>query len=498
MKNKAHLILEFGERSIKICECSVSGRRVRIDSLQTREFSHDITLADIEAAAGKLIKGGYEKIIISLPRVFFMIRFLQLPSQNRQEIERMLAFQLSKIIPSSPQEVCYSFSFLTIEKAGDFNRRLSSLGHKSIPAPLAEETVREHAPLAAPPGGKDGFSEVVVFLVPDKKIAPHLEFIKKHKITPALITMSSYGLYKWWQRQKNVVIEGVFHPALIIDIDKYHADFLVIEKKTLIFSRSFFYSDEAELLEGINHSLVIFEKKFGKQGFSGVAFTGNEKRNVSDKSGLGSPVFIDFKENFSFKQGLLDKLKISDFSYASILGLATENEFSSFDFSPEFVRRRRNTFRNKRNFLGIITVILEIIIICGLLLFNHINRQEKELKFLDGKLKTVKTEAKELDALSDNLTILQNELAKKISFSEIIFQSISALPEDVQLSLFDFQEDGDFSIKGYAGNESGVFLFASSLSKAGAFRDVRVKYTTKIKRKEKTYSEFLIEGRFNK
>lgn len=453
---KTFLILEIDDKLIKVCQVDRSRKKTIISHISAVEFPQKAADKEIEEFLAKLPKQACDKVLISFSRTFFLIRFLDLPSQSREEISRMLPFQLAKVVPYPLNVVVYDFSVLEV---------------------------------------KEGVSKVVVFLIQEKKAAHFLEVINKSGITPQIVTISSWGVYNWFNHEKSYFEEKINWPVVLVDIDKYSAELLAVNENNILFSRAFYYSDDESLFEGVNQSLDIFEKTFGGHEFGRVIFTGNKKEIILDKFSVQNSIFISQGEKFFIENEAADYLKESNFSFASIMGLSAvkDKDLLKFDFSPAYLKGKRQFSLDKQKYLKTAVLLLEVILICGLLFFRVIFDKYAYLKFLNSKLKEVKPRAEELNKIKRQLKIIE-KFNKDTYFSDVIEGVMSFLPQGVQLTLLDFQENGYFSMKGYARDYSSVSDIKSALSKLDFLKDVKVNYVAKTKQQNMDMVEFYIYG----
>lgn len=459
MKSKKTVLLELGRRFIKVCQVFVVKKRNVIDHLEVFDFSRDITTQDLEEVCSRYAQTPHDEILFSLPRSYFLLRFLELPSEDTRELKRMAPFQLAKITPHPLEEGLYDFS-------------------------LAQS--------------KKGFSKLIVFLIQQKKAAVLLEFLEKKKLTPLGITISSWGLFRWIEFERNFFKVQPDSSLVVIDIDRYSAEFLVLNNEKILFSRSFLYAQDAELLQEINHSLRIFEKEFGKQKFAQVILTGNNKEHIMQRVDLGPVRFIPFGEHFSVPKEVHSGDAGVGFSFASLLGLSVNRKLVQFDFSPGHVKEKRERVQKKKQWLQVMFAGIELIALCGIFLFKYSYDKYAYLKFLDSKVKEITVEAEELDEISDQLKVFEKRFKNKVSFAELLYRLVSVLPPHTQLTLLDVQTNGEFSLKGNAENVSDVFEVATHLNRVNLFSDVKVRYASKVKRQEKTIIEFFVSGRVRK
>lgn len=460
MKSKRNLILEVGEKTIKVCQVRVSRRGRVIDFLKVWEFPSAITPKDIEGTFLKYARTRYAHVVFSLSRQFFLVRSLELPSHEREEIKKMIPFQLAKKLPCPLEEIVYNFSLQA--------------------------------------NVKKGTSSVTIYLITEKKIQQLLGFLEKNRAVFSTITMTSWGLKNWIDFETEFSKPELASPVLLIDSDKDHLEMAVMDRENLIFSRAFFYANDEECQAGLTQSLKILEKEFGKIDFSSIVFTGNRKENVLTMGNLKRGIFIPCAEHFPITKKMRALPGIQEgeedaFSFASLLGLALEKNYSRFDFSPQFLKEKRRGRAKKKRFLDIMVVTLEIIFLSGLLLFKYSFDQSAHVRVLNSKLETIREEARELDKAEQKLKILDQRLGRH-SLSAILHDLISSVPEQARLTLLDFRDNGEFSLKGYAGDIAHVFVMVNQLNDSPLLSDVKIKFASKVKRRNQEMVEFYVYG----
>ncbi len=457
MKSKKSLILEIGSKYIKVCGITGGKGKPRLNSFDVTEYKDELTSQDLEEALSKCAKKKYARLVVSLPRSFFLIKFISLPSENKEEIEKMFYFQLPKILPYSVDEVIYDFVVA---------------------------------------GGKEGFSKIVVFIIQKKKIKHLLEFFSKNKIAPDIVTISSQGLEDWYSYQsKKLKKPDDAKPVMLVDMDKPSAEFLVIDRDKMVFSRSFSGATSQEFVSGVSQSLKIFEREFGKKSFSRVIFTGNHHPALMERVQVASTEYKNSTEKFVVDKKISKTISEKGYSVASVLGLALQKSDKRLDFSFDFLQKRRRDLEKRNKFAGYAVVGIEIILICGLFLFKYVFEKYQHLEYLNSKLSKVKVEAEELEEVTDKLKIINSEFSSQGLLSEFLYNIILPMPQSTKLTLLDFDRSGDFYLKGYTGQMSDVFDIVSSLNKNNAFEDAKIKSASKAKENNRPVIKFYIYGK---
>ena len=98
MKNEKIAIMEVSDRLIKVCQVTGSKKIRIVDFLDVYEIPEEISSEKMSEFFSGLPQAKRTKLVLSLSRRMFLMRYLTLPSQEKQEIKTMLPFQLGKIV----------------------------------------------------------------------------------------------------------------------------------------------------------------------------------------------------------------------------------------------------------------------------------------------------------------------------------------------------------------------------------------------------------------
>ncbi|MFH1504400.1 MAG: hypothetical protein ABIH08_03305 [Candidatus Omnitrophota bacterium] len=456
MKSERVLVLEIGERLIKVCGAVISKKEKKIEALEVFEFFEGPAFWEIEAVFLKFKKLKYEKIIILLSRSSFLIKYMELPSSDLLEARKMLPFQLKKKAFYLPEDAAYDYSIVQTKK---------------------------------------NYSKALIFIIQQKRIANILELIKKYKITPKVMTINSWGLLNRFISREEVWEGKTASFFILVDIDKDMAQFLAVDRQGLVFSRAFSHQNEEDILKGVNQSAGIFKEEFPNIEFKKMIFTGLKKEAVFKSIKGVEAVFADSLDSFVLTRGVRSGKELDDFSFAACLGVCCIKNSPKFDFLPEFLKKKKADKKRRKKYLKAFFIAAEIVLLFSIFTFKYISDRYLCLNYLNSALEEISAEAKELEGLSNKLKILKEEPGDRAYFSEAVYNLIMSLPQGAQLTFTDFKDNGEFAIKGYAQNNTQVFSIKSSLNSSGSLKDVQIKYAAKIKQDDETLVEFYIYGK---
>ena len=466
MKYKEVIVVEIGQALVKLAIVCFSGKRIKDFSLDVFDASNQEALLRIEKLLSKYSGlNRRRKIIICFPRNLFVTRFLEFPSENEAEIREMLPFQLPKNFPYSLEDILYDF--LVVAKSG-------------------------------------GVSKVLVFILQTKKVNQALGFLKENKNILVDITVSSVGLYAWIKLQRSFLRRKLGANIILMDIDKNLAELVVISLHSLQFSRSFDFNSFLEFVQETQRTITAFKREFPDFKIDSVVLTGglSLKSMPEDKlKGLFEPhpIFVlESLENIPCSHKIKDLCSNSEFSYSHLVGLSMDHDELPVAFLPDFLKEKKKRLSGKRKIKDVIAILLGLtLIFCALSSYSY-SRKNLYLNLLNDSLQEFKLKTQKLDQVLERIKVIEKESKDKNYFSDILSNLPTLIPEDVFLSSLEFDDNENFSMRGYANIPSDVVDFTASLNKASFFQNTEISYINRRKQKTNILIEFRIAGSLRK
>jgi hypothetical protein len=81
---------------------------------------------------------------------------------------------------------------------------------------------------------------------------------------------------------------------------------------------------------------------------------------------------------------------------------------------------------------------------------------------------------------------------------DVLREIFRIVPQEVSISVLDFELQKSLTIRGVSTNMSGVFKFASEIKKSKYFKDCEIKYAQKRIIKEKEFVDYEINCALNR
>lgn len=398
---------------------------------------------------------------VSFPRHLVTIRTVRLPTTNEEEVKNMAGLQAVKFLPYAREEMI--------------------VAHKTIDVT------------------KDGYTDILLILAQKKSIDRYLKIFKNAAIAIEKVALSSEGLLGWYSRLK---IDDT-QPVAIIDVDRLHTHIQVVKDGKLLFTRSVsldiedFHKSKAALLTEISLSFDTFLKESGER-VSRLILSGCENyiKNVSDflRENLAIPLDqaeqlrrIKIKESAS---KLVNQLK--DGSYAHLLGIVFNPESLEINLLPYAIIDKKRELRLRQELIKTSLLFLAVLTAAGGIINKKIDDKKNYLRDIDSRLKEMEPEVKNLSTLKKNIELIQNQITLKGSAIDILRELYSILPQDVSLTLLEFEGSSRILLRGTARELSKVFDMLTILEKSDFFENVKINFATKRSFKNMEFADFEI------
>ncbi|MBN1872575.1 MAG: pilus assembly protein PilM [Candidatus Omnitrophica bacterium] len=398
---------------------------------------------------------------LSFPRHLVTIRNIQLPAVNDGEVKNMAELQAVKYLPYSKEDMVIS--------------------HKVI-----EKT-------------KDGYTNILLILVPRKSIDKHMEIFKQAGIPIEQITLNSEGLFNWYKALK---VDDQ-RPVAVIELDRRHTQIQIIRDKKMLFSRSISFDitssprDESALIRELRLSFDSFVKEFD-QRISRIVVTGAKNyadslRGVLSESLQAKCEVLAQMQNIKLDDATAVSSSFSnESSFASLLGVALNTDNLEIDLLPSDVidKRKEHVFKNELIRTGIL--LLAVLVAAFGTVEKKMRDKRSYLRKMDKMLKDMEPEVKRLIGYKEEIELIQHQISPQASVLDILREIYSLLPADISLTLFEYEDENRVLIRGTADDLSTAFKLLPLLEESPYLHNVKINYATKRVYKGQEFADFEI------
>jgi Tfp pilus assembly PilM family ATPase len=409
-------------------------------------------------------------LLVSVPHHLVAARNLELPSTNFNEIRDMVDLQIGKQTPFSKDEIVYDYQILGTNQ--------------------------------------EGYSEVMSLIIQRKIIERYFEILGGAGFKTEKIGLSSEGLLGWSRfacKQK-----GTDKPYILIDLNHLTSDFEVILKDKLIYSRNISLGvlqskekpDEWQerFIAEVKNSIYAYQNEMPDRGISQVVISGAELviggldgAVLGEKLGLLTEV-ISASKDIPLTKEALDAYKASpkDISISSLLGLALIYPEQKINFIPQELQIEKGVKEKGRDlyFLGIYLVFI-LVTITSIFLGRMYNK-ERYLYRLKQEMLEIQDKVDRLNNMVGEMQVARERLAMKGISLKFIYEVHKAVSPEIHLLSVNFDGKDHLTLRGTSKTMSEVFNFINSLEESKYFQNVKTKYATRHKVKDKEVADFEI------
>ncbi|MCB9747411.1 MAG: pilus assembly protein PilM [Candidatus Omnitrophica bacterium] len=394
-----------------------------------------------------------DKLTVVLPRKSVILKQIKLPSHDFEEIKKMVALQLVSLIPYALDEVVYDFHVLEKDSGG--------------------------------------YTKVLVVVVNKDVCRRYINIFQRAGVVFDKFVLSSLGMLQWLQHQQ----VDIKMPSVFVDVDYSHCEIGFVYQKTLLFSRSINYgakdfsSDNMlGLIDQLQRSLAAYHKE-------GM---GSEPQrifliiNVMEKDALKERLEREFKkpveilsgfEKFSFARNVnINQIRNQGgVSLAVGLGMLLKEPQKMMSLFPAEIQEGKRIKGRRRSW-----VIFFLLLLINLGLFSvlptlHWQQKEKYLKQLENEIQSIKPQIEEEKKKKQFVEIFYQELKRRIIIVDLIHELNKLTPNDISFRSLLLDDNGSFTIQGYAQTSTGVNDFQSRLVRSAIFNEVNLQFATKRK-----------------
>jgi hypothetical protein len=400
-----------------------------------------------------LKKLGYSNnpIIALLPRSQVTLRYLKVPAQTAEEIERIISLQACRYLPYPANELITGYQVIATDK--------------------------------------QGYSEVNLVIVHKDVVERYVNILAEINSKNIRIILSSYGLVNLLSFIQPREIQA----AILLDIDLPRVELAISAEGKLLFSRSFNISQKNQewqslLVDEIKKTKDAFEKEIPNKE-PGRLILITAAKNISDTKELLSKELALAVEELSYwdkinaSQKFLSRLTTAEGSLAALIGLGLKDIPDTLNLLPQNIKDVSKKTLQRQEAFRQIALALCVVLIFGLGIAKNFINKEQYLKKLKGELKKVEQEARSLEEIEKRFAYLGSRLQRKPSSLDILYEIHQNIPAQISLINFIYEEENQVNLHGTAVQLSLVFEFVSKLEKSTAFNNfnIKVRYATKKK-----------------
>ena len=404
-------------------------------------------------------KLGKSLFYVNFPRHLVTLRNVRLPTSNADEVTNMAELQAVKYLPYSREEMVVAHKIIGVTE--------------------------------------DGYTDILLILAQKKVIDRYLKIFSDAGISTEKIVLSAEGLSNWFS---GLGIDST-DPVAIIDVDRNHTHIQIVKNGRMLFTRSISFdaagSSGQQLLREVSLSFDSFLKE-QDQRVSRIVLSGGEvhAKRISEL----------LKENLNVRCDPVEQLRrikikesagklvsrLQEASYTFLLGAALEPDRLDVNLLPQSVIMSRREQTLKAELIRMAILVFAVLVAVFGIAYKKIGDKKRYLKEINVRLKSIEPEVKSLSKSKASMELIQDQLAFEGSAIDIIRELYTVLPEDVSLTLFEFEDNNRALLRGTAQELSRVFDLLPVLEKSQYFENVKINFANKRTFKNKEFADFEI------
>ncbi|MFH1776421.1 MAG: pilus assembly protein PilM [Candidatus Omnitrophota bacterium] len=467
-RKRFYLIIESSANFIKIVVLGVLTRIKIIEKVIVENITN-LSDSDIIAVLERLLKELRLKnplLVIVIPRSMVTMRNLKFPSADLKEIVSMVELYAPRQVPFGKEEIIYDFHVIGKDEAG--------------------------------------YAIILLAIIHRDVVRRQLNMFAKCGLSTEDALLSSNGLL-----DVNSLISTPKgqETHVLLDIDTAEADFVVISKDNLLFTRSIalginrddWQKEEERFLQDVKQTLVIYQNEdIGKKP-SRIFVCGLFKKFPDLKQKLFNTVNIPVEiierfEGIPIRNSAREELEryAKKTSFYDLLGLAAAVDKKKINLIPREIKIKKELKDKFSNLLFIGVMLAAIFILLSCLLVLKLHARQVYFEMLDEKINNIEKEAAILINKQGLIGEIKQQLNERGSFIEAFAEISRAVPWPITITAISFEKNDKLILKGQAEAMSDVFNLVMKLEEAAMFTNVKTKYTTKRRIKDKELTDFEI------
>lgn len=460
-KNITRFICLITDNSVKILKC----RQGNFSALEVEALlpgTDDKVLAQKISIVLKRLGYNNNPIILSLPRNLATCRYLKIPTQSAQEIEKIVSLQASRYLPYPANELI--------------------TGHQKIFT------------------DKDGYSNINLVIVHKDVVDRYLKIFKEIKAATPGIILNSYGVcnfYNFFRRFES-------GPAMLIEIDSNYAEIAIANKDKLLFSRYIKINRsqpdwEHEFIEEVGRTQDAYLKEVSSEPLKKIVILGMQSKNqkiaefLSKQSTLAVEI-LSFDNRIKLSENVSKTILYSEGSFLGLIGFGLDEMQPSLNILPQELKEGlRKKFQYKEQ-ARLIMFAGAALLIWVAAIAKNLDNKAQYVSLIKSELNKIAKSAKPLEDMDRKIKSIETRKIKKTSILEMLHELYQIIPEAITLNNLNFEENSQLILRGQAQELNQILSFIDKLEKSPAFKklSVRVRYATKKKSQAGEFVEFEI------
>ena len=389
-------------------------------------------------------------VIISRPNV--ILRYLNLPSQNPQELRQMVHLQAANHIPYSREDAVIDFVILDT--------------------------------------GAEGYSKVLVVVVLREVVLRVQKILETAKISVSRATMSSLGIFYWF---KKFALKDQ-DVSMLLDIGEDESEICICDQHHLFTARhvplgiQMIESQPSEFLKQMDLTVGSYNKeKLGSAVTRFNVFSAREElKHFCEHLSKEYHLPVDYQRTVANASiAVIDSFKWPDDllsggpSVTALVGLSLGDLLEDIDLIPHEIKSAQHQKKTRSSFMR--TGIAGVAAVVALIFAFNLGTMHKSLylKDLEKQLKEVKAKVSQAQKKTEQVDALKSALYSRFIFIDTMDEIYRLLPPGTSLINLTVSGGRTLSLQGVSFKGEDINLFQNAMVGSPKFNNVNLDYVNK-------------------
>lgn len=468
------VIADLSGGHVKLALARQAGGQAVFDDFRSKDFGEgaDLEISQYLVQVWREWRLKDRQVICLIPSKLFISKNVDMPSNDPEEISKIIDLQAGRYTPYSRDEIVIDYLCMT--------------------------TPGQH------------YTNVLLIIVNRKLIDRYVQIFDRAGIFVARFGIASESAAHFYQRllpsdQVNGSIAG-------IHIDQDASDLTVIDKREMVFVRSIpvgashFRSDpdnaQQTFAAELNKSISSFQDHGVGQPVKALVMTGltqgleNLEKVIRESLPVmqvpGFPIkVVTYHNQFQAAPSVKDKIgPASEDSFFELMSAAGAEADLRIDLTPKEIKLKRKFRESGREIVTLGILIMTCLVMICVFLAGKIYIKRNLIERLDVMAESVSSQARVLERSSTKTRVLRNLIEYRGKGLYVFDKVTSLIGQDTYLSSFSYDQDGNIQLLGSAETMSAVFALVTKFENSGYFSSVTTNETKTRKEGGKEVADF--------
>lgn len=448
-RNGPVVAIEVGTEWLKVVRAAPAKGGLTVTALYLQKLGDSVIASDVLASALKKQKLSGARVIACLPRQMVNVRMLELPSTDPSEIADMVDLQSGKQTPYSREEIVSDYRIIG--------------------------------------SGRQGYTRVMLAIVQRSVLRERFFVLEEAGLEASRMCISTEGVFNWYRS----TFEADDGTALVVDVDSYFTDVLVVSGGAVVFTRSILQgadqlgADKSEAREKfareVGHSLEICRGEVPglKPERLVVSGAGVKIDGLADHLGEQLGLAAEVRDSLAVVKAKPEATVPEDpasapVSLTALLGIALDPASLSFNLIPDSVRMRRNLVARARELTVLAALVMAVLVSASMVATLRFFFKKNHLDELRTELAKERPRAARVERMSQIVRLARRRQDTRFAAIRLLSEVQRRVPEDLYFDRMDLDVAGEqLSLSGTGGDQRDIRVLVNNLKQSPLFSDAQ-------------------------